>query len=74
MIGQEGLEMNLISTSRKIWLLKRVIWLWDVIFTQIDLMQLRIYLKMRYKLDDLIAEPEPDSKDLEDWDSWDKIQ
>lgn len=44
---------------------------WDIIFTLIDNLQLKGYLKLREYRDSL---PKPKNNNLEDWDSWEEIK
>ena len=58
--------------SKKLWLMNKICWLWDVIFTRIDMFQLRIWVKLRNYRDELeyqAKDPSNDFNNLEDWDS-----
>ena len=77
MIGQEDLEMNLISTSNKLKIIKFISYYWDVIFTMVDNYQLKIWYilyKYRQELEEEANASANDFNDLENWSDWDDIQ
>jgi hypothetical protein len=51
----------------------KFLWLWDVFFTFVDNTQLKMYMRMKDKLVNLLHKKH-DINNLEDFDSWDKVQ
>lgn len=58
-------------------LVKFMCWLWDVIFTAIDLLQLKVWYKLvqyKEKIEYESAQDKRDFSNLEDWNAWEDIQ
>jgi len=55
----------------KLWILKKILFYWDVFFTIIDNWQLRKYVKLRNYIDDLQYESIDTSG--ENWRDWDDV-
>jgi len=57
----------------KLWLMKQIIYIWDVFFTFIDNTQLRIYMHMKEFIEDLNND-KSDYNNLGEYEDWDNIQ
>lgn len=70
-IGQKTLEMILI------WIMTRIIFYWDVFFTMVDNWQLRQYIKLKEKKQQLIEEKDAlmDNylNEMEEFKEWDDL-